>query len=650
MSKGYDHLRQVFEIECTGKGNAFLTDELAKEGLLITVRHVVEDGWNGVSSIWLNPGDGGKKIECEILTHDALNDEGSDKLGAFMDSTLVLLKAKGELPDKDFKEGKEAETKSQIQASVYGYLNGGCETHRIKGFDEDIPDKVEKTGERISGKLTMEETLGDMHSLSGAPIRFGVDDASGVFIAQRNNDGKAYAGYALYGGEYKRRMGIIRKRLKDLENKAAEKQILSFAEYVAEVCNDRPNGLPRLLGNPSEYTSRYPDQDISVHQKMLRAFWFKICNAGREIDIDSAKKIRDQALEILGELYCNSKQILDVYISALYGVLLTAYQERTSLPERMKAIKNLLDVAADDFEKDFPHRHLFLAEYYVASEESREALSELEEASKLCLLEWMNTNCYASICILRTCCRTPEGEVLKNETVLSNLAMAIRNRPDVCQFYICNTGAYRMMANYQANCAYFHDAVNSVEYAFGLDSKADSQKGCDDDHECFRSICSKALDYYVHQGFGSYEQWCTFRAYVARSPLYRQSYCGFEVEIQDKWIAALDRWNQNRFDLRGIKGLKYEEAEETEGFNHETFGKLLDQCVNVELFLRVLDLDEQTFEEERESRDKVLCKIPGLEEAVSIHKLENDAYLYIHEYKPDGKKTLPVWHLICPQR
>ena len=668
MSQRYD----VFRVRGEGGGfSKWGTAFLIGDDTLITCRHVVTeypDGNNNViTDIKVLPNIGENPIKCYIAGWDTEEDK-------LKEATVVVLKTEDNLFKREMPaNGSVNDGPLHVTLDGFTAFNESADPITISSINE-VSNKQDPqkgiqcydTKEWVNRNIEVEnKIIYDYEGLSGSPIYSRLGDPCGIFVAHKAyENGPSIFGYGYcdqaFHDSLRKALEMAKRKEREKAQQKALQSIPTFAEYVAEACHDRPDGL-RVLYDLEEYKRKYPnyaekisDEEIEAQQSNLENFLFQICDAGREIDGASAKKKRDLALRTLGEFYGNNPQyILDMYISGLYSVLLDAYIENKKEPHLLEAAIILLEVAAEKLPEDFPQRYQFLTECYLALDKDTDAQKAIEQAKKLCKF---NTNCYADIQILSTCCRTAEGEEMGNADVLDALRKAYENRPEGCEGYLCATGARRMWSYYLANNLDkpdFEYAANSVKEAFNLDSLVDSEDGRKEDDVCFKHIYLKALDYYTSKGFEGYKDWHEFRTKVAQMPLYdRIEGENLKPQEDEKWRSSLNRWNCNgrnsvKETLKSTDVLEYAYSYAT---IPETFATLLQENVHKALFVKVTDcpqMSAEAFEDCSKGYGLLFSDKLGLKGNDSYYQLDGDARLYIYEYQPEEGKSLPVWHLVC---
>ena len=657
-----EHLLQVYEIECGSKGNAFLTDE----ELLITVRHVV--GASRIKDlslpckIMLNPRNGGEKIECQILEHD--EDE-------FDNSTLVLLKPQWKLPHHALRVAKTVLETPKLE--IAGYLSGGFEELTIAEAKPIVLQNIVGTGEKVNTGIVINSSHETYGTFSGSPVVCG-NEILGVLIAEAVISGLAYKVYALCDQEFRQRVEKLRKRLQEkLEaQQKASQPAPTFAEYVADACDDCPNGL-RVLYDLDEYKRKHPnyaeknsDEEIVAQQSKLKDFLFQMGKAGRAGVEDFARIIKNNALEVLAGLYSgdsNIKKRQNVYISAMFDVFSSEYLSSETRCKNLESVKHLLDVAAEDFEdaKYFhAYRHLLLAHYYIALARPTEAEVELREVENRCQ---QNPNCYAYMCNLderRLSLGDGETDCARATRYLNE---AVDHRPEESHFSLTYTGAWRQLAYYQAktadtndddwNLGQFKKALESVENAYQGDCKeGGSENGRKQDGDYFKYICRKALDHYVQKGFDGYRDWRKFYTEAATKRLYTIWGNDLEEETMRRWIGLLAPRNCNGRNSvqETLKSTDVLEYAYSCAKIPETFATLLQENVHKALFVQVTDcraVPAEEFESLSNQFDQKFRSIQEMKGNDFYYALDEGVRLYMYEYQHEEGKSLPVWHLVC---
>lgn len=653
-------------------GNAFVFN-----GRLITVRHVVEKAYGSKAekagkTVQLKPNEGEGLVECEIFEHDE---------DSFDTSTLVVLRPKTDLKMKQVNEEERTGNSGEEvhKKSLQGYpkwTESQAEDITISDIKRIPNTSVEgeaklrhpKTKERYNRQIDLQTKKTNYKGLSGSPIYNARGELCGIFNAQKAEDSKAIHGFglcdSLFHEKRKKLLEKANRKEQDEAVKKTEKNIPSFAEYVADACHDCPPKFLFLLRDPSEYVNRYPGKDISACQSKLQdivesLLWVDALNEASDAAIDAEIK---EVYKKLEDLYSEPTRRLNVYISALNVCVNKAHKERKSNPQGMENIIRLLDHAHTVAGLvDFPYRHLFLAECYIGINKKAEAMKELNIAIKKA---GRNTNLLADIYSQIVCC----VKGIENSNVLAKLENAKGARPEKSQCCSTYTECLRLLSYYKAENAKAENAefvgaelVNAVQNiveAYDLDS---SEKGMEEyreeDHKCFQYICNMALNYYTNMGFEGYGDWQAFYRFASGSDMYNKIADTFKGTVWNKWIAAMGqcRYIQTQLEEvvkeQEIEELEYRSVDES-GTNIKNVITGLEYCANKQLIVIEWDIAAGYYDALQEEVEKFRALLRNELSSASEREYpveKEDAHLYKYECKIDdyGENRPPVWVLIC---
>lgn len=636
-----DRLLKVYEIECCGKGNAFLTDG----GLLITVKHVVKANQPGLCShqypIMLNPGDSGEKIECKILGHDE---------DAFEKSTLVLLEPQRELP-----EPTRVVTESVVnppEMLIKGYLSGIGVPFEVKSSKKENcrNDDNEIANMLISVEGQLPKSVAGM---SGSPVARGAT-IYGVLVDQLVDcGGNAFRLWCLCDEDFWTQVEKLRKRLREkreFEQKAAQ-PIPTFAEYVAEACHNCPPKFLSLLQDPSEYTNKYPGKDISACQSKLLDILESMLrvDASNDASDDSIDAEIKEVYKKLEDLYNDHAHRMNVYISVL-GYCVDTADNGEGGQKSIRDVICLLDHARTTADlSDFSYRHLFLAECYIAIGKKTEAVEELEKAKCLAWDEEKRSFFWEELYSQWSCCQESKG-ITDKRRFLENA----KNRcPDAKKAYGAYTECLRSLARLEIKQAEFVDAVENIKEAYEIDrNKEGAEEYIEEDNKHFKYICYKALDYYSGKGVEAYGDWYRFYTRASKSDMYSVIADLYPKGILIKWASAMYNWNDNRQPLGGVDALKYIHIDGS-SVDTDNLEQEVNSAKNKKLILIVRDIQADNSDLFKDLQDKfrtLLCdKLSICLELVRPPEELKDIYLYIDKYQPNDNEANrpPVWVLIC---
>lgn len=705
---------ELTENEPPNWGTAFLV----KDNMLITCKHVIEHGMDSHAySIKVLPNNDGAPIECRIFEWD--EDE-------FTESTIVLLKTREILPKKVKTDEDGHANINPYPQKLQGFISLSSITP-VTGVVSVLPmanmedavivrdDTLERTNQQIH---VSEINLTNYKGLSGSPMYDQRGNIFGIFNAQNASlSGNVICGYGYCNAPFH----LAKKRVLDKadqkekeetakkaeeERKAAEEPIPSFAEYVAEVCNDCLTGFCSLDSLLSEYKNLYSNGVFEKDTKSLELFEQQIWTAATDCDKEFVSNTAREAMETLKDLYKDMKQCVNVYASALFMIFYNASQRKSDEAYMLESAKMLLDVdPTSSFGYDFPQRHLLLAEYHALNSNYPELNSELETADQMCnracLIEecaqecdrvcWNETCCHADVHFMMAGVPMADGKERDAGDIIAHLQHALDCYPDIKRERITQIESKRRQSTFEANSKRFGHALLNWQRAYLMEKKAGVvPQGSDDAEKCLHFLCAKKLDYCKAMEVNGWGEWVKFQDDLHG----KMCEIGYSYSIPDKMAleakryflrlkaddcireigrtvvkksrtsGANDGWSPMAIgvEIQGEKpadaGLRtevlYIDYDETMIQYPERLKLWLDECVTNDCFLLKCSGimgPKDTFQEQCDHYNKSILSNAPVEYIVEPlmlerAKLDDDRYLYAYHYwKEDSQYKLPVWHL-----